>query len=498
MYVPLELRDRAARFPDRLALRVVDGPALTFAEWDRKADELAHGLVNAGVERGDRVALLFSNADAADFWVGYVGSHRAGAAAVPVNARYAAREIGHVIRDSGAAVVLSAGEHLQRLSALHGVTLPRTGTVAELSIPCPEGERMDVELRDDDLADLFYTSGTTGLPKGVVSTHANASAHAMAVMEGGGILMSAIPLASFTGVQGGLLTPLRLGITSVVVPSFDTARVAELIESLKPQFLLLVPAQILLLLESGDLQGKDLSSVLAVMFGGSPTPPSAVSELTALFGNAVLLNGYGLTEGGGSVCVLPPGEAVRRPGSVGKPAGGVGLRLIDQAGAEVPQGEVGEITLRLSAGQRRYWNDEAGTAETFRDGWVRTGDLGRIDEDGFLYVVGRTKDVIIRGGYNITPVEVENALYEHPDIAEVAVVGVTHPVLGQDVCAVIRLRHGAPALSVDETRAFLQDRIADYKRPRRLVLREHALPRTAMGKVDKARLLEELDELEQR
>jgi acyl-CoA synthetase (AMP-forming)/AMP-acid ligase II len=489
-----ELRERAARFGDRVALRVIDGPTLTFAEWDARADALARGLVEAGVVMGDRVALLFANADAADFWVGFVAAHRAGAAAVPINARYAVREIAHVLRDSGARVALSAGEHLSRLRDLHGVDGGLVAGVDELSRPWLDAGPFEVAVGDDDLAELLYTSGTTGLPKGVVSTHGHSSKHGMRPLDAGGTMLSAIPLATFTGVQGALLTPLRLGVTSVVLPSFDTARFAELAQTLGAQWLLLVPAQILLLLEAGVLSRHDLSSVGVVMFGGSPTPPAAVAELAALLPGAVLINGYGLTEGGGSVCVLPAGEAARRPGSVGKPVGGVGLRVVDAAGDPVANGEVGEITLRLPAGERRYWNDDQANSRTFRDGWVHTGDLGKIDDEGFLYVVGRTKDVIIRGGYNITPVEVENALYEHPDVAEVAVVGIAHPVLGQDVCAVVRWRSGAKTPEVTEVRAFLADRIADYKRPRRIVSSPGPLPRTAAGKVDKAAVLALLGE----
>jgi long-chain acyl-CoA synthetase len=165
---------------------------------------------------------------------------------------------------------------------------------------------------------------------------------------------------------------------------------------------------------------------------------------------------------------------------------GVSVRVVGGDGAPAADGEVGEITLRVPSGQRRYWHDDP--EGTFQDGWVRTGDLGRLDEDGFLYVVGRTKDVIIRGGYNITPVEVENAIYEHPAVAEVAVVGVDHAVLGQDVCAVVRARHGATMPALAELREFLSERIADYKQPRRLVVLEVPLPRTPAGKVDKEAL----------
>jgi acyl-CoA synthetase (AMP-forming)/AMP-acid ligase II len=490
--VPHELRERASRFGGRVALSVVGGPSLTFGEWDKLASALARGLAAAGVDRGDRVALLFANADAADFWVGYVAAHRAGAAAVPVNARYAPREIAHVLRDSGAKVVLSAGDHLERTRQLHGLPPMTIAAVADLIDD--NDSPFEVTVGGDDLADLFYTSGTTGLPKGVVSTHGSSSTHGMAVVETGGVLLSAIPLATFTGVQGALLTPLRLGTTSVTFPRFDAHDFVREAVARRASWLLLVPAQILLLLESGALEGVDLSGVDAVMFGGAPTPPTAVARLAELFPRAMILNGYGLTEGGGSVCVLPPGEAARRPGSVGKPMAGVSVQVVGGDGGATVPGEVGEITLRVPFGQRRYWHDDP--EGTFRDGWVRTGDLGRVDDDGFLYVVGRTKDVIIRGGFNITPVEVENAIYEHPAVAEVAVVGVAHTVLGQDVCAVIRARRGATAPALDELREFLAERIADYKQPRRLIVLEMPLPRTAAGKVDKAALSASLPGLE--
>src|SRR5205085_229305 len=208
---------------------------------------------------------------------------------------------------------------------------------------------------------------------------------------------------------------------------------------------------------------------LAVMFGGAPTPPAAVQALADAVPKAVLLNGYGLTEGGASVCVLPPGEARRRPGSVGRPMPGAEVGVVDEDGQAVPTGEVGEIVLKVPTGERRFWGDDEATARTWRDGWVYTGDLGRLEDEGYLYVVDRKKDMILRGGYNVYSVEVEDALHEHPDIVEVAAVGIPHPVLGQDVCAVVRLRAGAPPLTVEDVRAFLADRLADYKLPRRLV-----------------------------
>ncbi len=479
MLMTEELADRGARFGDRIAMRVDGGPSLTYREWDQAATAVARGLREAGVQHGDRVVLLLTNEEACDFAVAFVACHRAGAVAVPVNPRYAARELDHVLADSGARLVVAGRESAR----VRGVPA-RSG--AELAVA--DGPPPAIELAPDDLSEIFYTSGTTGLPRGVASTHANSAQHSMAPLDDGGILLHSIPLATFTGVQGGVLTPLRLAITAHVVPRFDASRFAALIETERPQWLLMVPAHILLLLESGALETRDTSSVMIAMFGGASTPPGAVLRLGELLPNAMLLNGYGLTEGGGSVCVLPPGEAARRPGSVGKPMRGVEVRIVDDAGATVPDGEVGEIALRLPAGERSYWNDPDATARTWRDGWVHTGDIGRVDADGFLYVVDRAKDVIIRGGYNVASAEVEAAVYDIADVAECAVVGVPHPILGQDVAAVIRMCDGTSPITLEDLREQLGDRLADYKLPRVLVLADEPLPRNGAGKLDKATL----------
>jgi acyl-CoA synthetase (AMP-forming)/AMP-acid ligase II len=492
-FVPEELADRAGSYPDRAAVRVDGGGEITFAEWDRQANAAARGLVDRyAVGKGDRVALLLPNAEAIAFHISYVAVHRAGAAAVPVNTRYARREIEHVLTDAEPQVIVTDEDHRALIDEIVS-GLPTKPAVAVVGaewaeLTAGDGSPFSVGLRGDDLADVFYTSGTTGLPKGVASTHDNTAHHSIPALRGGGVFLHCIPLTSYTGLAGGLHTPLRLAVTSVAMPAFDTARMAELIEEQKANWLMMVPAQILLLLDSGALDGRDTSSVATVMFGGAPTPPAAIARLAEAFPRALLMPGYGLTEGGSSICVMPPGEALKRPGAVGKPMAGVDIRIVDDDGIEVATGEVGEITLKLPAGQRSYFRDPEATADTWRDGWVHTGDVGRIDHDGFLYVVDRKKDMIIRGGYNVYCVEVEAALYEHPDVAEVAVVGVPHAMLGQDVCAVVRLHDGAPPLTVDAARAFCEERIADYKRPRRVVVWDGPLPRNSVGKVDKKAL----------
>jgi len=235
VHIPEELAERAERFGDRVAIVVDGGDELTYRAWDERANAAARGLAASGVEKGDRVGLLVPTGDAIEFAVGYVAAHRAGAAAVPINPRYAKRELDHIIADCAPRLVLEA-DGVRDMEASGGDTSLFT-----------------VDVGDDDIADIFYTSGTSGLPKGVVSTHANAAHHSLKPMEAGGVFQHSMPLATFTGVHGALLTPMRLGVTSVVQPRFDVRRFAELIEERRANYVLMVPAQILLLLEAGTL-----------------------------------------------------------------------------------------------------------------------------------------------------------------------------------------------------------------------------------------------------
>jgi acyl-CoA synthetase (AMP-forming)/AMP-acid ligase II len=488
--IPDELRTVARRFPERVAVDVVGEDAMTFGEWERRSNALARTFAGAGVEAGDRVLLLLPPAMATRFVVAYTASHQAGAVVVPVNPRYAPRELEHVAANCGPSLIVSGGDQEARGRALGVAPVLGDAECAEAG----SDDRSPFQVARDlsDLAEILYTSGTTGLPKGVTSTHESVLANDAAPLDRHLTLLHSAPLPTTFGSLGALIMPLRLAMTSLALPRFDADRFTALIEERRPAWLLMVPAQILLLLESGSLDGRDTSSVRMVMFGSAATPPHALRRLAKAFPRAALVNGYGLTEGGGSTCTMPPGEVLRRPGSVGKPVAGASVRVVGENGEELPAGEVGEVTIRLAAGQRSYWNDPEATALTWRDGWVHTGDLGRFDDDRYLYLVDRKKDMINRGGYNVYSIEVESGLYEHPDVVEAAVVGIPHDVLGQDVCAVVRLREGAAPLELEALREFLADRLADYKLPRRLVVRETPLPRSGMHKVDKKALLAEL------
>jgi acyl-CoA synthetase (AMP-forming)/AMP-acid ligase II len=507
------LRTVAGLYPDRVALRVAGVSSfttMTYAEWDGRSNAVARGLAEAGVERGERVALFVGNDCAPMYQVAYFAVLKAGAVAVPINPRVARRELEHMVSDSGARAIVAGPGELDRARAVAAVRADRVGAgdrgflvVGPGAEGTGERDWSDLVARETtdfqtavgpgDTADILYTSGTTGLPKGVAATHRSALvSHPLMPMEKSISLLHSIPLATFLGTHGTQTLCLRLAVTNLLLPSFDAGRFTELIESQRPAWIVMVPAHALLLIESGRLEEIDTSSVRMLIYGSAPMPHHAVEKLSALFPRATLMNGYGLTEGGTSVVTMPPGEALRRPGSVGRPVEDDVVRVLDESGGKVRAGTVGEVAIKVAAGERRYHNDPEATAATWKGDWVRSGDLGYFDDDGFLYLVDRKKDVIVRGGYNVSSIEVESALHDHPDVLEAGVVGVDHPILGQDVAAVIRLRPGG-SVDVASAAVFLADRVADYKRPRRIVLTDGPLPRTAMGKLDKAALREMLE-----
>lgn len=481
--IPAEIRDRALRFGDRVAVTVDGGSSMTFAQWETRSDTAAGVFRDRGVGRGDRVALLLENTEAVEFAVGYVGAQKAGAAAVPVNPRYAPREIEHVLSDSGARVVVT--------------DMPERARGAEIVLPPDLGGAHAAPLPavgEEDLADVLYTSGTTGLPKGVASTHGQATALELGPSDEGGGLLHAVPLPTFLGTHGAQLVAARLAITNIVAPRFDPHRFAQLIAEHRPTSLLMVPAHILLLREADALEGVDTSPVGMIMFGSAPTPPDAFVWLGQAFPHAYLMHGYGMTEAGMSVvvCAIAPGEAEEKAGSLGTPMPGTELRIVRDGGEDAGPGEVGEVWLRVASGRRSYFGDADLTAQTWdEEGWLHTGDLGYRDEGGALYLVDRAKDMIVRGGYKVYCIEVESVLHDHPAVVEAAVVGMPHDVLGQDVAAVVRVEPGFEALTLDDLREFLADRLADYKHPRRLQVVTDPLPRTGIGKVDKKRLVAE-------
>ncbi len=507
-----QLAAMAERYPDEVGYRVLGRGQLTFAQWDGEANRLARGLTSLGVAHGDRVAIQLEVGNALRWVVAYAAIHKAGAVAVPLDPRLAPSEVTHMVEHARVVALIADGERTASGAAGGGGTTslaPSLALVIDASTdgrsaaaPPGDGQRPRVlswgqaldadgspfraHLDPDDLADIMFTSGTTGRPKGVAVRHVNASTVPnSAPVWSGSLWLHASPLTTFAGLAF-VYAPMKLGMTCVYQPRFDADEWLDVVESDAPEAVFLVPAMVQLLLGNPRFDRTDFSSVKLCSVGSAPLAPTAIDRLQTRMPDAVVSNNYGMTEAGSVYCLMPKGEAVRRPGSVGKPLPPAQVRCVDGAGHEVAPGEYGDIELRIPGRQREYFEDPEATAETWVDGWLRTGDIGRVDEDGYLYIGGRAKDVIIRGGTNIYAVDVEYVILSHPDVAEVAVIGVPHDVLGEDLAAVVVLRAGSE-VGADELRRHCLETLAAYKVPRRWEFVDQ-LPRNPAGKVLKHEL----------
>ena len=487
-----QLRTLAGLVPDEVGFVVVGGGEITYADWDATASRIARGLVDLGVTKGDRVALVIAAEDALRFVVAYAGVHKAAAVAVPVNVRLSPAEVGGILRHCEPTVVIVSESLVHLLAqappAKHVVS---TGSPAgdllgwdDLLADDPSDVQVDADM--DDLAEVLYTSGTTGTPKGVAIRHGNSAMNVLSEPTWTGRnWVHASPMSTFAGLTF-VYQPMRMGMRTVYIPRFDVETWAATVAEWEPMCAFIVPAMAELMIAHPLFDEMDMSSLLMVSVGSAPSAPTTLQRLQEKMPNAAIANGYSMTEAGAAYCVLPKGELEKRPGAVGLPLPPTEIRIVGKDGTDVPPGEVGEVLLKPPGKQREYFRDPEATAALWRDGWVHTGDLGRRDEDGYLYIVGRIKDVIIRGGNNVYATDVEAALYEHPDVREAAVVGVPHPVLGEDVAAFVVLRDGASA-STDDLIAHCREHLSDYKVPRQVELRDE-LPRNATGKVLKREL----------
>jgi long-chain acyl-CoA synthetase len=493
----------ATEFGDRTAYEVVDVGSVTFAEWDGAANAMARRLLEEGLEPGARVGIHLHPELALRWLVSYSAAHRAGGVAVPMNPRLAPAEVAHVLGHSGATAVVADGDLVaadakaggDRLAVIvdagsEDSALPPDRTAATVLAweGATDGDRSPFQAprESNDLADILYTSGTTGRPKGVAVRHSNgAMIGAVEPNWSGGGWLHASPLFTFAGISL-VYTPMKMGMQVIYQPRFDADRWLRVVEEKRPVFLFLVPAMAHLLIDHPRFGDVDLSFVQMCSVGSAPLAPYVVERLQDKMPDAMVSNNYGMTEAGSAYCIMPKGEAVRRPGSVGQIVPPAVVRIVDEHDQELPPGVVGEVRLQMPGRQREYYKDPAATAETWRDGWLVTGDLGKLDEDGYLYIVGRSKDVIIRGGNNVHATDVEHVLVRHDGVKEVAVVGGPHPVLGEDVVAFVVLQPGAE-VTAEELRAFGLEQLADYKVPRQFVFVDE-LPRNATGKVVKPEL----------
>jgi long-chain acyl-CoA synthetase len=478
--------ESAAR--DAAAAAVVLGPtSLTYGELDDRAARLATLLRERGIEPGDRVGVMLPNV--LEFPIAYYGILRAGAVVVPMNVLLKRREIAYYLEDSGAKLLL----------AWHGfIGDAETGAAdagAELIAVEPgefgalldEVEPMEgiAEVDDEDTAVILYTSGTTGQPKGAELSHLNlirnaeVSSRTNTTVGPGDIVLGALPLFHTFGQTVSMNASMLVGATLTLVPKFDPGLVLETMARDGVTHFYGVPTMYGALLHHPERESFDTSALRVCMTGGSSMPVEVLRAFEDAFG-AIVLEGYGLSETSPvASCNHPHME--RKAGSIGTPIEGVEMRIVDEQDAEVPRGDVGEIVIRGHNIMKGYWGREDATEEALRGGWFHSGDMGREDDDGYFFVVDRKKDMIIRGGYNVYPREVEELLYEHPAIREAAVVGVPHDEWGEEIGAAVVLEPGAEA-SPEEISAWVRERIAAYKYPRVVWFLED-LPKGPTGKI---------------
>jgi long-chain acyl-CoA synthetase len=479
------LLDTAAKEGAHPALRM-DDVHLDYDEFRDAALRVAATVQARGIEPGDRVGMVLPNVLA--FPIVFYGALLAGAAVVPMNPLLKAREVEYYLRDSGARLVVtgeqSAGP-VSEAAATVGIEAVTVGPALPEALMADQPLATPVERADDDTAVILYTSGTTGQPKGAELTHAglNSNARTMqeTLLEGSpdDVIMGCLPLFHVFGLTCSLNAGVLAGATLTLIPRFDGGKALTVVERDGVTVFQGVPTMFSAMLHQPDATSHDMSSLRLCVSGGSAMPVEVMRSFEETFG-CIVLEGYGLSETSPVASFNHP-HAERKPGSIGTPIRGVEIRLVDDEGSDTPAGEVGEIAIRGENVMKGYWNRPEDTAAAIPDGWFRTGDLARQDEDGYFFIVDRKKEMIIRGGYNVYPREIEEALYEHPAVAEAAVIGIKHPDLGEEVAAAVALKPGASAEPA-ELQAFVKERVAAYKYPRHVWVVD-ALPKGPTGKI---------------
>jgi acyl-CoA synthetase (AMP-forming)/AMP-acid ligase II len=479
---------RARMSPDRVAV-VSDGREWTYDQLHRRSTRFAHALAGLGVDGGDRVAYLGPNH--AVFLETLFGTGQLDAIFVPLNTRLAAPELRWILADSGTSVLVHAPEHRETAAALADLVDHVLDLDAyEALLAGASEEPLDEVVDPEDVAVVMYTSGTTGHPKGAALSHANIHWNSFNVLidvdlAGDEVTLVNAPMFHVAALNQTVLPTLLKGGTVVLAPAFDPAATLEVIARRRVTYLFGVPAMFQAIADAPGWADADLSSVRTMICGGAPVPERVITTYQRR--GLTFLQGYGLTESAPSALFLRAAESTRKVGSAGTPCFFTDVRVVDGDGADVAAGQPGEVILNGPNVMPGYWDKPDETAKVLSaDGWLRTGDVAVVDDEGFLYIRDRIKDLIISGGENVYPAEVEDAIHQHPSVADCAVIGVADERWGEVGRAVVVIRDGQ-ALEPAELREFLAGRIARYKVPATVVFAE-TLPRTASGKLLKSRL----------
>ena len=492
---------------------------VTYADWYKAVATLSHHLQSLGVKKGDRVALAMRNLP--EWPVIFFAGACIGAIMVPLNAWWTDQELTFGLVNSGSKVLLCdnerwarIGPHLAEMPDLDHILVSREE--AEPAAPAkrledvigspdqygdlPDTSLPKVDIAPDDSATIFYTSGTTGQPKGALGSHRNITTNAMTSAYAGAasyvrrgealpepkkrVGLTVVPMFHCTACSAGMMITVHSGHKMIFMHKWDTEQAMQIIEREKVNSTGGVPFIAWQLIEHPTREKYDLSSLEAIGYGGAPSAPELAQKIFETFG-ALPSNGWGMTETMATVTSNAAEDYLNRPKSCGPPAPTADLKIMtEDASHELPVGEVGELWARGPMVVKGYWNRPDATAETFVDGWVRTGDLAYLDEEGYCYIADRAKDMIIRGGENIYSSEVENVLYDHPAVIDAALVGIEHRTLGEEPAAVVHLSAGQTA-SEQELQDWVRERIAAFKVPVKILFSEDTLPRNPNGKIMK-------------
>lgn len=482
---------------------VIDGDRrLTYGDLAGQVDRLAANLARCGIGRGDRVALLVGNQ--AEFVTIMLAVARLGAVSVPIGTRLQAEEVTYICRHAGAAMLIFDAARAALAAALDPLPSLNTrvcvggeadGAVPFESLLQPAPLLADADVDEDDLFMIAYTSGTTGRPKGAMVSHLGA-VHAGINWQrsvgawGRQTAILAIPASHMGGIAGVILPMIHCGGKIVMMPEFKVAPFLRLAEREGLTYGVFVPAIYNLCLLDPGFRSADLSTWRFGIYSGAPMPEVTIRRMNEALPQLKMINAYGATEATSAITVMPEGEGLARLSSVGKVVACGDIVVMDEDGKEVPPGEPGEVWISGPMVIQGYWQDEEATRTGFADGYWKSGDIGAVDEDGYVSIFGRKKEMINRGGMKVFAAEVESVLKEHPAIIDVAIIGRPDPVLGERVHAVVV---SDSAIGLDEVQIFCSARLADYKTPEFVSVQRDPLPRNANGKVIKRLLMQEIE-----
>lgn len=524
------LETSAAAFAQRDYL-VYQDERVTFSALHKAVAHMAKVLSETyGVKKGERVAIIMRNYP--QWPVAFLAAVSLGAIATPMNSWWTGEELQYGLSFAGVKVAIMDGQIYQRVAphlgelpeleaiilARHEGDLPPAGNTAAMETFIGKTKDWDAldqlglpdtPLGPDDEATLFYTSGTTGKPKGALATHRavisnmfnSLTCQARMFLRRGepvpepdpneqNVMLLAIPMFHVTGAFAVTLPALMRGMKIITMYKWDVEKALPIIEREKVNAVGGVPAIAWQILEHPDREKYDLSSITTISYGGAPSAPELVATIKKRFPETAAGNGWGMTETCATATLNIGEDYVHRPNSAGAAPGAVELKVVGADGRAMPPGEIGELWCKGPMNCKLYWKNPKATSETFIDGWVVTGDIARIDEEGFLYLEDRAKDMLIRGGENIYSIEVENALYDHPAVMDAAIIGIPHKVLGEEVGAVVQVKPGM-SVTEDELRAHVAGQLAAFKVPVEIHIQTDPLPRNANGKILKSELREQ-------